>query len=108
MSEATNSLQGIEFIDEREKLLFAKAKLGSDIVAFLKSDVGRYLHGRAKLEVQEAEGKMLECNLDSRFGRNKAKKLQSQVQNALNFMRYLADMINEGDCSMQDLESYRG
>lgn len=44
--------------------LFAEAKLGADVERFLNSDIGRYLVGRAKAEVQEATSMFLNSNVD--------------------------------------------
>ena len=107
MSE-DKDLSGIEFIDEGERMHFAHAKLGHDVRMFLRSSVGRYLHGRAKLEVIEARDAILDCNPDSFFGRRKIKKIQRQAANGRSFIRWCTDAISEGDFSEQELENYRG
>jgi hypothetical protein len=89
-------LTQVEFVDEKEREYFARAKLGSDVEAFLQSDVGRYLHGRAKQEVTECQEQALDCNPNSWFGRRKLSKLQTRAATAENFMRWCADAIVDG------------
>jgi hypothetical protein len=107
MSE-NKDLAGIEFIDEGERLHFAQAQLGHEALMFLRSNVGKYLHGRAQLQVTEAKEAVLECNPDSFFGRRKIKRLQNEAAQGLAFIRWCTDIITEGAFSTQELENYRG
>jgi len=84
------------FETEQEHVFFAEAKLGIDVEKFLKSDVGRLLHGRARLELEEAKTALLECNPNTLFGRRKIKKLQNQAQLASWFMNWCAEAITDG------------
>ncbi|HTS55217.1 MAG TPA: hypothetical protein VMH26_18260, partial [Burkholderiales bacterium] len=52
---ASNREAGVEFVDERERELFGAAVLAEDVRTFLRSHVGRYLHHRAKLEIEQAQ-----------------------------------------------------
>jgi len=107
-NRAQNDYTGVEFVDERERLYFERARLGIEIADFLRSNTGRYLHGRAKLDLQECQAEALECNPDSFFGRRKLKKIQRRADCALTFMRYCADVINDGISAEQELSDYRG
>jgi len=98
----------LTFLDEKERLYFERARLGIEVHDFLRSDVGRYLHGRAKLELQEAQAEALECNPDSFFGRRKLRKIQRKADCALAFMRYCTDAISDGINAEQELADYRG
>ena len=89
-------LTQVEFLNDQEREYFARAKLGSDVEEFLQSDVGRYLHGRAKQEVTESQSEALNCNPDSWFGRRKLNKLRARAAVAENFMRWCADAIVDG------------
>lgn len=99
---------GITFVDEGERLHFETARLGNETLMFLRSNVGRYLHGRAKQELDEAKEAMSKCNVDSLFGRRKYKKHQRKAEIASMFIRYCTDIITEGEFSAQELENYRG
>lgn len=99
---------GITFIDENERLYFAQAKLANDVLLFLRSPVGRYLHGRAKQQYEEAKEGALKCNPNSFFGRRKLKKLQQEAAQAHCFMQWCTDIISEGEFATQELEQYRG
>ena len=99
---------GITFVDETERLHFAKARLGHETLTFLRGNIGKYLHGRAKMDLEEALVAMSECNVDSMFGRRKYKKHQQKAELARMFIRYCTDIITEGDFSTQELENYRG
>lgn len=107
MSEE-HDFAGIDFIDEQERLYFAQARLGSDTLMFMRSPVGRYLHGRAKQEVDEVKEELLDCNPDSFFGRRKIRKLQKKSNTAQLFMRWCVDIIEEGEVATKELENYRG
>jgi hypothetical protein len=103
-----NDLSGIEFIDDGERMHFAHARMGQDVRMFLTSPVGRYLHGRARLELEEARDVILEANPHTFFGRRKIKKIQRQAESAKLFIRWCTDAITEGDFAEQELENYRG
>lgn len=103
-----NDLAGIEFVDEGERMHFAHARLGQDVRLFLTSQTGRYLHGRAKLELDEARDAILEANPHSFFGRRKIQKIQRQAESAKLFIRWCTDAITEGEFAEQELENYRG
>jgi hypothetical protein len=110
MSERTerDDLSGIEFIDTKERLYFERARLGFQVLDFLRSPVGRYLHGRAKLDLDECKQDALDCNPDSFFGRRKLKKIQRKADAAKSFIRYCTDAITDGQHAEQELEQYRG
>jgi len=96
-----------EDMTERERVLFAEAKLGMDVEHFLKSDVGRLLRGRAAQEIEEAKIELLECNPDTFFGRRRIKKLQNKAQLANQFMSWCAEAITGGrnaEIQLQDDE----
>lgn len=104
--EDTEFLNTLEFVDAREREHFAKAQLGEQIRAFLTSPAGRFLHGRAKLQLQEAQVQALDCNLDSFFGRRKLKRLQKEGGIATAFMSWCADALQEAELSYRELQEY--
>ena len=96
----------IDFVDGGEKAHFARAQLGEQIRRFLTDPAGRYLHGRAKLQLQEAGERALECNPFSFFGRRKLKKIQHDADVAKAFMSWCADAIQDGEFSFRELQEY--
>jgi hypothetical protein len=99
---------GLTFVDEAERLHFARARLGHETLTFLRSNVGKYLHGRAKQDLEESMQGMSNCNVDSIFGRRKYKKYQKKADLARNFISYCTDIITEGEFSERELDEYRG
>jgi hypothetical protein len=89
----------IDFTSEAEREYFQEALLGERVYEFLNSEVGRYLHGRAKQEREEAKEQLivLGCKLDSTYGRRKIKQYSDMAENADNFMRWCADAITSAD-----------
>lgn len=108
MSQTERDYSHLTFLDEKERLYFERARLGIEVHDFLRSDVGRYLHGRAKLDLQEAQADALNCNPDSFFGRRKLKKIQAKAACAQAFIRYCTDAISDGINAEQELAEYRG
>lgn len=99
-------IKRLEFVDERERMHFAKAQLGEQVREFLTSPAGRYLHGRAKLQLQECMEDALDCNPHSFFGRRKLKRIQHDADVARKFMSWCADAITEGEMSYRELQEY--
>jgi hypothetical protein len=109
MAENTEKdISHLEFVDEKERLYFERARLGIEVHAFLRSTTGRYLHGRAKADLEQAQVDALECNPNSIFGRRKLKKIQRKADCAKAFIRYCTDAITDGLHAEQELGQYRG
>lgn len=100
-------LNTLQFVDDREKQYFAEAQLGLQVRDFLASPAGRYLHGRAKLELEEVKEELLKLNPYSLFGRRAFKRLKERQAHAENFMRWCAEAITEGVQAERKLEEYR-
>lgn len=100
--------EGIEFVDEKERELFARARLGVEVEDFLMTNVGRYLHGRAKIEMQQAEKDALESDPDTFWGRRKLRKAREKARCARNFVVWCADAIVDGKHADQELSQHRG
>lgn len=103
----TDLISKLDFVNEQEKQYFAQAQLGEQARSFLASPVGRYLHGRAKLDFDQAKDELVGCNPDSFFGRRKFRRLQRDAELASRFMRYLSDALVEADHAGRELETYR-
>lgn len=100
----------ISFIDEKERELFARATLGDDIRDFLRSPVGRYLHGRAKQQLEESKIDALAVDPDgwrAFFVRRKLRQIRLRAEIARSFMKWCADAIVDGDHAARELDEYR-
>ena len=99
------------FVDERERELFAAATLGEEVRTFLLvHPVGKYLHHRAKQQLQQAEIDALAVDPDAwpRFrSRNKLRAIRQRADVARAFMSWLAEAIVDGDNSGRELDDYR-
>ena len=102
------SLKNVTFVDDREKLYFATARLGIQAIEFLNGPTGRYLHGRAKQQLDQCKEAGLRCNPDSFFGRRKLRKIRNKAELAEMFMSWCAEIITEGEAAEQELKDYRG
>jgi hypothetical protein len=80
-------------MSEDENTLFAEAALGRDAEDFLKSDIGRYILGRAEQEIQEAQDKLA---LVSPWRRNRIRQLQNDIWRAKSVRGWLAELVGAG------------
>ena len=91
----------VNFVDERERDLFNIALLGEDVIHFFRTDpVGKYLHHRAKLELQQAEVDALAVDIDGwrgwLFAKRKLRKIHQKAEVARLFIKWLGDAIVDG------------
>ena len=100
-------MDDIKFIDEREREYFVQAKMGQDVLDFLRSPIGRYLHGCAKQEVEELRDALEKVNPDSIWGRRKLRRLQLKAKAARHFMTWCAEAIQVGEMAYRELDEYR-
>ena len=104
--------ENIKFQDERERELFATALLGERIRQFLLNDpVGRYLHHRAKLQVQQAEVDALKVDVDGWRGwlhaRRKLRVIRQRADVARAFINWLAEAYVDGQNAERELDEYQ-
>lgn len=95
--------EDLDRFDDRERELYATMILREDVLEFLRSPVGRYLHGRAKLDLEAAKEDLLDCNPLSWWGRRKILKIQHRADVARSLMRYCVDAINDGNVAEKQL-----
>ena len=76
--------------------LFAEAKLGIQMDEWLSTDVGRYVTGRAKNELEGIQIKLLSIPA---WQEDSAKHLQQKAQGLQQMMGWLTDAINNGHAS---------
>ena len=98
-------LQRIDFANERERAVFAEARFGETVRQFLVSEVGRYLHGRAVIRLEEIKEQLLELDPDEPGFEAEFRKLKAEGYYAENFMKYLADALQNGELAAQRLMS---
>jgi len=103
--------QNVKFVDEGERELFATVLLSEDVLEFLRSPVGQYLHHRAKAQVQQAEIDALTVDPDSWRGwwhaRRKLREIRQRAAVARLFINWLGDAIVDGKNAESQLAEYR-
>jgi hypothetical protein len=104
--------QDIDFVDQKERELFAVASLGEHIRTFLLSDpVGRYLHHRAKAQLLQSEIDAGAVEVDGwrgwLFARRKLRQIRQRRQVAQAFINWLSEAIVDGDNAGKELDQYR-
>lgn len=87
--------------DEDNRQLVAEVMLGQDAVDFAKSDIGRYLIGRANIEIREAT-ELLKKTWPWR--KRRIQQLQNDVWRAENFKIWLLQQINSGRTALSELD----
>ena len=97
----------IEFVNEQERAYFAEAVLGEEVRQFVASDVGRYLHGRAKGEYDRCRDLMFDLDPYTPEGKREFLKLKREAAAASHFMRWCVEAITLGDQAATMLETYR-
>ena len=108
---ASNRETGVEFVDEKERELFGAAVLAEDVRDFLRSHpVGRYLHHRAKLQIEQAQQDALKVDPDGWSwlrSRAKLRQIRQRADVAKAFINWMADALIDGDAAATQLEEYR-
>lgn len=75
------------------EVLWAEAVLGKDAEEFLKSELGRYLTGRAEQEEDEAIEQLAKV---SSWRRRRIQELQNQLWRARSVRQWLAELVQAG------------
>lgn len=104
MPSALHDYSNIEFINDSERHYFMEANLGEQVRSFLNSPTGRYLHGRAKLEVENTKDELFDLDPYSSEGRAKHAKLKADGLAAQNFIKWCAEAIINGDAAAKQLD----
>lgn len=97
----------LEFVNDQEREFFAEAVIGEEIRQFLTSDIGRYLHGRAKQEYDRCRDAMFDCDPYTPEGKREWTKLKREAGSASHFMRWCVEAMTRGDQAEVMLENYR-
>lgn len=91
----------IEFVSNRERELFARARLGGQVLDFLRSPTGRLLHGRAKADYEAGKEELVNISILSLFKYLRARR---RIVHSQTFMKYCVDAIQDGDVAYQELQ----
>lgn len=83
------------------EVLWAEAVLGKDAEDFLKSELGRYLLGRAEQEERDAIDKLATV---SSWRRNRIRELQAHIWRARSVRGWLLELIQSGKQAEMQLE----
>lgn len=106
------AVKDIDFVDEKERELFAEALLGENIRTFLMNDpVGRYLHHRAKAQLLQSEIDAGSVDVDGwrgwLFARRKLQQIRVKRLVAQAFINWLSEAIVAGNNAEKELKEYR-
>jgi hypothetical protein len=100
-------LEHIEFINDQEKQYFAEAMVGEEVLNFLNSTTGMYLHGRAKKVYQKCITEMFELDPYTAQGKKAHARIQKEAWCAEQFIKWCSDAIIQGQQSDTLLRNYR-
>src|SRR5258708_1065288 len=87
--------------DSDNRLLVAEGMLGQDAVEFAKSDLGRYLIGRANLDVMEGTDAL---KTTFPWRKRRIQQLQNAIWRAEHFKQWLLQAINAGRTALSELD----
>lgn len=107
MAEPTQLGRHIEFINERERELFAESMLGEEATNFVNSTTGQYLHGRAKAIFNKCVDEMFEIDPYTPEGKKAHAKLKQEAWCAEHFIKWCVDVIQNGNEAATQLSTYR-
>lgn len=103
MGETALDITGLTFVSSEERDYYLLARIGIEVEKFLRSDAGRYLHQRAKIDYEAAKDQLVTVSLDDPKGPGEIRQLQQKAQVAHAFMRYCSEAIQEGLVSEKQL-----
>ncbi len=106
MSEEVD-YSGIDFVNDAERTYFEEARLGISFMTFLRSDVGRFMHGRAKLDLEETKTDILVLSSSDPAFLAEFERLQQKAWCAEHFMQWCSEAIVNGKNAEQQLEVIR-
>ena len=98
----TGALAALQLEDERA--LLAHASLGVEGIAFLQSDLGRYIIGRANQMAQEAHEALASVHP---WRRRRIQYLQNRIAVANSVKTWVADAVRMGKTSFDELDIRR-
>ncbi len=94
----------VSFISDQERAYFVEAHLGEMVRDFLVSPIGRYLHGRAKSEVEKGKDRLAEIDPTTDDGVGEWKQVKQDMAHAEMFMQWCAEAMINGDHAATQLQ----
>lgn len=88
--------------DPQDLTLLAEVHIGEDAAVFIKSDLGRYVIGRANQDIAMATAELKRCFW---WRANRIKLLQNRITVAENTKMWLVECLNAGQIALQTLEA---
>lgn len=95
-TEAEDVLRNVDFINERERIAFEEARFGHTVQDWLVGPIGRFLHGRAKITVEQCKDKMLELNPNDDDFEEHFRNLKDEAWAAEHTLLWLSDALQNG------------
>lgn len=87
--------------DPDNSLMIAEGMLGQDAIEFAKSDLGRYLIGRANIEIKDATEQLKRT---FSWRRRRITQLQNEIWRAEMFKVWLLQQIQAGRTALAELD----
>lgn len=101
MSDESEIQEFIAQLDPGARTFYAEAILGKDAHEFFSSDMGRYMIGCAKQDMETAYAKLKSV---SPWRRNRIRQLQNEVEVAERFILYIRDLVLRGKAAEHALQ----
>ncbi len=100
----TNELDAInDILTDREDItMLAEVHLGEDAAQFIKSDLGKYMVGRANQDIRLATDELKRCFW---WRSRRIRLLQNRIAVAENAKMWLVECLNSGQIALQTLEA---
>jgi hypothetical protein len=95
---------GLTEDETSDKLLLAEIYIGESAKAFVESEIGRYLIGRANEEIAAATETLTKV---LPWRRKRINQLQNQIYRAKSIKQWLVECINSADVAFQELDRKR-
>lgn len=98
-----------KFLSDEERELFAQADLGEKAVAFLDSDLGRFMRGCALQRRYEAKEALLSTDADPETPEGRAKIREARFNAAVadQFLAFVREAVTTGEVAYQSLKQMR-
>ena len=94
----------VEFQDQTEETLYRLVMLGESARDFFDSDVGRYVIGAARMDLEVIDQKL---RVVSPWRRRKILKLQMEYKAVQDGIRWIAEVIQQAEDAETQLNQYR-
>jgi hypothetical protein len=103
-ADPTQLFEGIEFVNEQERIYFSEAVLGEEAQQFLSSSVGRFLWGCAKSEYDRCRDRIFEIDPYTPEGKREYEQMKADAWAAQHFIQWCVEAIDRGNQAETMLE----